>query len=249
MAELELPPFLRALVGRSDHPQPRPPRRRAHPLPPARRTGARRRPVTVRPRVRDVPAPRDGRRAGALTARVQRPPGLRGRADIQALARARKSGHRPRRAQGRDRPPRRRDRSPQRCARPVRRLRGRGAPPRTRTPRPARRRACGAAGARASSPGAAGEDRRHDRSRRRRVRGRRRDHVYRRGRSGLGQVRTLRRVAVGPRPAMATWARHHARDAHDARPPSVLGLDTSLTRAGIAIASRDPSATRSGRAC
>lgn len=44
----------------------------------------------------------------------------------------------------------------------------------------------------------------------------------------------------GPRPAMATWARHHARDAHDARPPSVLGLDTSLTRAGIAIASRDP---------
>ncbi|WP_260973326.1 hypothetical protein [Mycolicibacterium llatzerense] len=39
---------------------------------------------------------------------------------------------------------------------------------------------------------------------------------------------------------LALWARHHARDAHDARRPSVVGLDTSLTRAGIAVSSLDP---------
>ncbi|WP_061000132.1 hypothetical protein [Mycolicibacterium mucogenicum] len=39
---------------------------------------------------------------------------------------------------------------------------------------------------------------------------------------------------------LAQWARHHARDAHDARRPSVLGLDLSLTRAGIAVSSLDP---------
>ncbi|WP_319456903.1 MULTISPECIES: hypothetical protein [unclassified Mycobacterium] len=44
----------------------------------------------------------------------------------------------------------------------------------------------------------------------------------------------------GPETDLKQWARWHARDRHDALRPSVLGLDTSLTRAGIAVCSLDP---------
>ncbi len=44
----------------------------------------------------------------------------------------------------------------------------------------------------------------------------------------------------GGRNEIQQWARHHARDAHDALRPSVLGFDLSLTRAGIAVSSLDP---------
>ena len=39
---------------------------------------------------------------------------------------------------------------------------------------------------------------------------------------------------------LARWRRWHAREAHDAMRPSVLGLDLSLTRAGIAVTTLDP---------
>lgn len=42
------------------------------------------------------------------------------------------------------------------------------------------------------------------------------------------------------RSPLARWARRHATEAHDALRPSVVGLDLSLTRAGIAVVTRDP---------
>ncbi|GJJ23701.1 hypothetical protein [Mycolicibacterium mageritense] len=39
----------------------------------------------------------------------------------------------------------------------------------------------------------------------------------------------------GTRAELRAWARRHAADAHDALRPSVLGLDLSLTRTGIAV--------------
>uniref|UniRef100_A0AAU8GNF6 RuvC-like resolvase n=1 Tax=Mycobacterium phage JustASigh TaxID=3158894 RepID=A0AAU8GNF6_9CAUD len=44
----------------------------------------------------------------------------------------------------------------------------------------------------------------------------------------------------GPRAEMRAWARDHARQAHDALRPSVLGLDLSLTRTGIALETLNP---------
>lgn len=42
---------------------------------------------------------------------------------------------------------------------------------------------------------------------------------------------------------MRVWAREHAREVHDAARPSVLGLDPSLTSAGIALLTRDETGT------
>lgn len=44
------------------------------------------------------------------------------------------------------------------------------------------------------------------------------------------------------------WARHHAAKVHDAMRPSVLGLDLSLTRAGIAVSSLAPANQGGGMA-
>lgn len=46
--------------------------------------------------------------------------------------------------------------------------------------------------------------------------------------------------ADGDKRELDGWARGHATRAHDALRPSVVGLDLSLTRAGVAIVSRDP---------
>lgn len=48
----------------------------------------------------------------------------------------------------------------------------------------------------------------------------------------------------GPRAELRAWARQHARQAHDALRPSVLGLDTSLLRAGIAIETLIPDGSK-----
>ncbi|MCG5431210.1 hypothetical protein LV457_02755 [Mycobacterium sp. MYCO198283] len=40
----------------------------------------------------------------------------------------------------------------------------------------------------------------------------------------------------------AAWSRRHAREVHDAARPSVLGLDLSLTRTGIAVETLEPGA-------
>ena len=100
-------------------------------------------------------------------------------------------------------------------------------------------RARGVAGARASSPGAAGEDRRHHRSR----------VTEFEAVGGITFIGAADPVSAkrelcgersqGPRPAMATWARHHACDADDARPPR-RSASTRRSRAPTRDRLRDP---------